>query len=133
MGVVRGPFGYAFFETRIVRRSNMLMADLLQDGYGDEFNFQVPSSHNWPTRTQQPRAAHASTLTALAVRRTLLSTQTRRRRGRRARCRRPPRRRRRSSKRRGATTAAAKALRRPSARAPGRATSWWAAPRAAEC
>lgn len=37
-----GPFMYAFFETRVVRRSNMLMEELggTGRGYGQEFNIQ---------------------------------------------------------------------------------------------
>lgn len=39
-GVYRAPNVYAFFDTRIVRRSNALFADLENKPYGKFFNFQ---------------------------------------------------------------------------------------------
>eukprot|EP00401_Gymnodinium_catenatum_P016728 CAMPEP_0117493826 /NCGR_PEP_ID=MMETSP0784-20121206/19295_1 /TAXON_ID=39447 /ORGANISM="" /LENGTH=504 /DNA_ID=CAMNT_0005288685 /DNA_START=71 /DNA_END=1582 /DNA_ORIENTATION=- len=39
LGVWRGPFVYSFLDTRIVRRSNMLFADLGDQPYGRNFNF----------------------------------------------------------------------------------------------
>lgn len=38
-GVWRGPFVYSYFDTRVVRRSNMLFADLGNCPYGMELNF----------------------------------------------------------------------------------------------
>ena len=34
-----GPFTYAFYETRLIRRSNWLLADLGEDPYGRSLNF----------------------------------------------------------------------------------------------
>merc|ERR1719436_496999 len=39
LGIWRGPFVYSYFDTRIVRRSNMLMADLGNEPYGRNLNF----------------------------------------------------------------------------------------------
>lgn len=39
LGVWRGPFTYSYFDTRIVRRSNMLFADLGGKIYGRNLNF----------------------------------------------------------------------------------------------
>mmetsp|Transcript_12194 Transcript_12194/g.28632 ORF Transcript_12194/g.28632 Transcript_12194/m.28632 type:complete len:510 (-) Transcript_12194:322-1851(-) len=39
LGVVRGPYAYANFDTRTVRRSNMLFANLGNRPYGYELNF----------------------------------------------------------------------------------------------
>mmetsp|Transcript_163806 Transcript_163806/g.525348 ORF Transcript_163806/g.525348 Transcript_163806/m.525348 type:complete len:1129 (+) Transcript_163806:75-3461(+) len=39
LGIWRGPFVYSYFDTRIVRRSNMLLADLGDRPYGRNFNF----------------------------------------------------------------------------------------------
>jgi len=39
LGIWRGPFVYSFFDTRIVRRSNMLFADLGNQAYGNNLNF----------------------------------------------------------------------------------------------
>eukprot|EP00449_Zooxanthella_nutricula_P031491 CAMPEP_0198490358 /NCGR_PEP_ID=MMETSP1462-20131121/2065_1 /TAXON_ID=1333877 /ORGANISM="Brandtodinium nutriculum, Strain RCC3387" /LENGTH=525 /DNA_ID=CAMNT_0044218911 /DNA_START=77 /DNA_END=1650 /DNA_ORIENTATION=+ len=39
LGVWRGPFTYSYFDTRIVRRSNMLFADLGNCPYGRNFSF----------------------------------------------------------------------------------------------
>jgi len=39
LGIWRGPFVYSYFDTRIVRRSNMLFADLGNQPYGRKFNF----------------------------------------------------------------------------------------------
>lgn len=39
LGVWRGPFVYSYFDTRIVRRSNMLLADLGNEPYGRNLNF----------------------------------------------------------------------------------------------
>ena len=39
MGIWRGPFVYSYFDTRIVRRSNMLLADLGNCPYGKNLNF----------------------------------------------------------------------------------------------
>mmetsp|Transcript_25639 Transcript_25639/g.56549 ORF Transcript_25639/g.56549 Transcript_25639/m.56549 type:complete len:524 (-) Transcript_25639:92-1663(-) len=38
-GIWRGPFVYSYFDTRIVRRSNMLLADLGNRPYGRYLNF----------------------------------------------------------------------------------------------
>lgn len=38
-GFWRGPYVYQYFDTRIVRRSNQLMADYLNKPYGRELNF----------------------------------------------------------------------------------------------
>lgn len=34
-----GPFTYAFYDTRLIRRSNWLLADLGEDPYGRRFNY----------------------------------------------------------------------------------------------
>merc|ERR1740121_3344564 len=39
LGVWRGPHVYSYFDTRIVRRSNMLLADLANRPYGAGLNF----------------------------------------------------------------------------------------------
>merc|ERR1719359_1475350 len=39
LGVWRAPYMHSFFDTRVVRRSNMLMADLANAPYGTAFNF----------------------------------------------------------------------------------------------
>jgi short subunit dehydrogenase-like uncharacterized protein len=39
LGCWRAPFVYAFFETRVVRRSNMLMAELGGQPYGHQLNY----------------------------------------------------------------------------------------------
>mmetsp|Transcript_55145 Transcript_55145/g.117652 ORF Transcript_55145/g.117652 Transcript_55145/m.117652 type:complete len:521 (+) Transcript_55145:109-1671(+) len=39
LGIWRGPFVYSYFDTRIVRRSNMLLADLGDRPYGRNLNF----------------------------------------------------------------------------------------------
>lgn len=39
LGIWRGPHIYSYFDTRIVRRSNMLMADLANRPYGVSLNF----------------------------------------------------------------------------------------------
>lgn len=39
LGIWRGPFVYSYFDTRIVRRSNMLLADLGNRPYGPNLNF----------------------------------------------------------------------------------------------
>jgi len=39
LGIWRGPFVYSYFDTRIVRRSNMLLADLGNRPYGKNLNF----------------------------------------------------------------------------------------------
>ena len=39
-GIWRAPHTYAYFDTRIVRRSNALLADLLNQPYGKNFCFQ---------------------------------------------------------------------------------------------
>merc|ERR1719188_709602 len=39
LGVWRAPYVHSFFDTRIVRRSNMLQADLGNAPYGLAFNF----------------------------------------------------------------------------------------------
>eukprot|EP00928_Gymnodinium_smaydae_P072494 TRINITY_DN55847_c0_g1_i1.p1 TRINITY_DN55847_c0_g1~~TRINITY_DN55847_c0_g1_i1.p1 ORF type:complete len:368 (-),score=87.59 TRINITY_DN55847_c0_g1_i1:145-1248(-) len=39
LGIWRGPFIYSYFDTRIVRRSNMLFADLGDCPYGRRLNF----------------------------------------------------------------------------------------------
>jgi len=39
LGCWRAPFVYAFFETRIIRRSNMLMAELSGQPYGHQLNY----------------------------------------------------------------------------------------------
>jgi len=39
LGIWRGPFVYSYFDTRVVRRSNMLLADLGNCPYGKNFNF----------------------------------------------------------------------------------------------
>lgn len=39
LGIWRGPFTYSYFDTRIVRRSNMLFADLGNECYGRNLNF----------------------------------------------------------------------------------------------
>lgn len=39
-GVWRAPWVYSYFDTRIVRRSNMLLADLENQPYGRNLNFQ---------------------------------------------------------------------------------------------
>jgi len=39
LGVWRAPYVHSFFDTRIVRRSNMLMADLGNQAYGNSLNF----------------------------------------------------------------------------------------------
>merc|ERR1719174_513061 len=39
LGIWRGPFVYSYFDTRIVRRSNMLFADLANQPYGKNLNF----------------------------------------------------------------------------------------------
>ncbi|CAL1134977.1 unnamed protein product [Cladocopium goreaui] len=39
-GIYRAPHMYSYFDTRIVRRSNALLADLANQPYGKEFNFQ---------------------------------------------------------------------------------------------
>merc|ERR1719203_2737670 len=39
LGIWRGPFVYCYFDTRIVRRSNMLLADLGNCPYGRNLNF----------------------------------------------------------------------------------------------
>jgi len=40
-GIWRAPNPYAFFDSRVVRRSNMLFADLCNQPYGRAFNFQL--------------------------------------------------------------------------------------------
>lgn len=39
-GIWRAPWVYAYFDTRIVRRSNMLLADMEDQPYGKTLNFQ---------------------------------------------------------------------------------------------
>merc|ERR1719428_650730 len=39
LGVWRGPFVYAYFDTRVVRRANALHADLGNQPYGLSFQF----------------------------------------------------------------------------------------------
>lgn len=39
LGVWRGPFVYQYFDTRIVRRSNALLADLTNEPYGRQLRF----------------------------------------------------------------------------------------------
>jgi len=39
LGVWRAPYVHSFFDTRVVRRSNMLQADLGNQPYGSTFNF----------------------------------------------------------------------------------------------
>lgn len=39
LGCWRAPFVYAFFETRIIRRANMLMAELSGQPYGHQLNY----------------------------------------------------------------------------------------------
>lgn len=39
LGIWRGPYVNSFFDTRVVRRSNMLQADLVNEPYGLTFNF----------------------------------------------------------------------------------------------
>jgi short subunit dehydrogenase-like uncharacterized protein len=39
LGVWRGPFVYQYFDTRIVRRSNALLADLTKEPYGRQLRF----------------------------------------------------------------------------------------------
>jgi short subunit dehydrogenase-like uncharacterized protein len=39
LGLWRGPFVYQYFDTRIVRRSNALLADELNQPYGRQLNF----------------------------------------------------------------------------------------------
>eukprot|EP00929_Paragymnodinium_shiwhaense_P062369 TRINITY_DN31141_c0_g1_i1.p1 TRINITY_DN31141_c0_g1~~TRINITY_DN31141_c0_g1_i1.p1 ORF type:complete len:561 (-),score=128.92 TRINITY_DN31141_c0_g1_i1:152-1696(-) len=49
LGVWRGPFVYSFLDTRIVRRTNMLLADLGNRPYGRKLNFMeyalLPAEH----------------------------------------------------------------------------------------
>eukprot|EP00747_Dinoflagellata_sp_TGD_P026821 gnl/TRDRNA2_/TRDRNA2_132197_c0_seq4.p1 gnl/TRDRNA2_/TRDRNA2_132197_c0~~gnl/TRDRNA2_/TRDRNA2_132197_c0_seq4.p1 ORF type:complete len:572 (-),score=142.14 gnl/TRDRNA2_/TRDRNA2_132197_c0_seq4:103-1818(-) len=39
-GIWRAPHTYAYFDTRVVRRTNMLLANRLNKPYGKDFNFQ---------------------------------------------------------------------------------------------
>merc|ERR1712014_111080 len=39
LGVWRAPYVHSFFDTRVVRRSNMLLADLGNSPYGTALNF----------------------------------------------------------------------------------------------
>mmetsp|Transcript_67512 Transcript_67512/g.170343 ORF Transcript_67512/g.170343 Transcript_67512/m.170343 type:complete len:532 (+) Transcript_67512:165-1760(+) len=39
-GIWRAPFTYSYFNTRIIRRSNQMLADLENKPYGRNFNFQ---------------------------------------------------------------------------------------------
>jgi len=39
-GIWRAPYTYSYFDSRIVRRSNALLADLQNQPYGRDFNFQ---------------------------------------------------------------------------------------------
>ncbi|CAE8722695.1 unnamed protein product, partial [Polarella glacialis] len=39
-GIWRAPWMYSYFDTRVVRRSNALLADLSNQPYGRNFNFQ---------------------------------------------------------------------------------------------
>jgi len=39
LGIWRGPFVYSYFDTRVVRRSNAMLADMGNQPYGRSFNF----------------------------------------------------------------------------------------------
>lgn len=60
LGLWRGPFQYSLFDTRIVRRSNMLLADLGNRPYGRMLNFleyaMLPSE---ALASQRPKAGGA--------------------------------------------------------------------------
>lgn len=62
-GVWRAPFTYAFFDTRISRRSNALMADLFGTPYGKNFNFTEYSLVT-PEMMQATTAAKSATKAA---------------------------------------------------------------------
>eukprot|EP00425_Heterocapsa_triquetra_P042209 CAMPEP_0195088184 /NCGR_PEP_ID=MMETSP0448-20130528/27814_1 /TAXON_ID=66468 /ORGANISM="Heterocapsa triquestra, Strain CCMP 448" /LENGTH=544 /DNA_ID=CAMNT_0040121809 /DNA_START=102 /DNA_END=1736 /DNA_ORIENTATION=+ len=66
LGVWRAPFVYAYFNTRILRRSNQLFADLENRPYGRSFNYQefalLP-----PEALAQMEAAKVSTSTSKGV------------------------------------------------------------------
>jgi len=54
-----GPFTYAFFETRLIRRSNWLLADLGEDPYGRHLNY---TEHLlFPTEAMAKEVASANT------------------------------------------------------------------------
>merc|ERR1712190_94953 len=47
LGVWRAPYVHSFFDTRVVRRSNMLMADLSNQPYGSTLNFMEYAMLPW--------------------------------------------------------------------------------------
>jgi len=57
LGIWRGPFQYSYFDARVVRRSNMLLADLGNRPYGRRLNFleyaMLPSEALAAQRQQQ--------------------------------------------------------------------------------
>jgi short subunit dehydrogenase-like uncharacterized protein len=54
LGCWRAPFVYAFFETRIIRRANMLMAELGGQPYGHQLNYM---EYTWMPTEEEARQA----------------------------------------------------------------------------